>query len=410
MVIKPAREARVIRCHAEDSQRPRSSGRRPTVKPGCNARPASVSISRPELKVPARWIGPLTVGIALGGLLFLAFALWTWIGRAEGWAFDFRAYYDAVERLASTGTPYQAATVNGPFQPTSSGLYLYSPVPAVLMLPLSALSLDVATIAWLGLRLVVLVVTCALMPVARPIRLATLGIAAMSWPVLYDLNLGNVSLFITFLAVLGWRQLDRPLGSLALAAAITIRPTMALLAASQLVRGAWRPLALTGVALFGLVLLTLPFVGIGGWADYLTLLRNVQGVTGEPSNVDLASALLRLGGPAWAASVALVIGYAVAVAAVLLSLRRDRELSYVVTVVATLLLSPLLWEHYLTLLLLPAAFLASRGRIWGLGLLLLGWLPAPVLPFVALLALWLPFLTADRGEAAGMLFKLRART
>jgi hypothetical protein len=344
------------------------------------------------------------VGIALGGLLVLGFALWMWIGRAAGWGFDFRAYYDAAQRLAATGTPYQAATLGGPFEPGSSGLYLYSPLPAILMLPLSALSLDVATILWLVLRLLLLAVTCALMPVQRPLRLATLGIAAMSWPVLYDLNLGNVSLAITFLSVVGWRTLDRPVGSLAFAVAMMVRPTMALLAAWQLLRGAWRPLGMTVAALVVLVLLTLPFVGIGGWADYVTLLRNVQAATGAASTVDLASAVLRLGGPAWAAPLALLLGYLAAAAAVVLSLRRDRELSYVVTVTATLLLSPLLWEHYLTQLLLPAAFLASRGRIWGLGLPLLGWLPPPFLPFVALLGLYLPFLAADRGQPAGSLF------
>ena len=37
-----------------------------------------------------------------------------------------------------------------------------------------------------------------------------------------------------------------------------------------------------------------------------------------------------------------------------------------VTIGATLLLAPLLWDHYLAALLLPAAFLAQRGRWWGL--------------------------------------------
>ena len=61
---------------------------------------------------------------------------------------------------------------------------------------------------------------------------------------------------------------------------------------------------------------------------------------------------------------ALFLSYAVAVGALLLSLRRDRELSYVVTLMATLLLSPLLWDHYLTNMIIPAAFLAiSRAHV-----------------------------------------------
>ena len=63
-----------------------------------------------------------------------------------------------------------------------------------------------------------------------------------------------------------------------------------------------------------------------------------------------------------------------------------------VTLGATLLLSPLLWEHYLVSLLLPAAFLAQRGRPWALALPLLAWLPVAFLPLLAIAATLLPFL------------------
>ena len=105
------------------------------------------------------------------------------------------------------------------------------------------------------------------------------------------------------------------------------------------------------------------------------MLRNVSDVTGVFRNFDLGSSVLLLGGPPWAASLALYAGYAIAGGAMLFSLRRDRELSYVVTVMATLLVAPLLWDHYLTMLLLPAAFLASRGRRGRLLLPLLCWAP-----------------------------------
>jgi hypothetical protein len=122
-----------------------------------------------------------------------------------------------------------------------------------------------------------------------------------------------------------------------------------------------------------------------------------------------------LGGSPAAAQLALYGGYVVALSAIIASLRRDRELSYVVTLMATLLLSPLLWDHYLTNLIVPAVFLAGRGRTWALMLPLLCWLPTllvalnpalegsadAVLPFIALLGLLLPFVAPDRGERAG---------
>ena len=48
------------------------------------------------------------------------------------------------------------------------------------------------------------------------------------------------------------------------------------------------------------------------------------------------------------------------------------------------------------MLVLPATYLASRSRSWGLVLPLLTWLPGPLLPFVALAGVWLPFLAPDR--------------
>jgi hypothetical protein len=58
----------------------------------------------------------------------------------------------------------------------------------------------------------------------------------------------------------------------------------------------------------------------------------------------------------------------------------------------------LLWDHYMTNLLVPAGFLASRGRPWGLVLPLLCWLPQELLVFVALAGMLLPFAAPDRGQ------------
>ena len=372
---------------------------------------------------PSRWSAPIGAGLALIGLLFLGLAISLWFQSSPGWGYDFRAYFEAALRLLATGTPYQAETLGGPFRPGPFGLYMYSPPLAVLFAPLTQLGEQTAILVWLGVRLALLVLTCALMPVSRPIRLATFGVAALSAPVLIDLTLGNVSLIVTFFAVVTWRWLDKPIGSLAIAASLTLRPTMALVCGWWLLRGLWRPVAWTVGAFLVLAVLTLPFVGLDRWTEYLTVLRNVSDVTGVFKNVDLGSAVLLFGGSAQLASISLFAGYAVALGAVVFSLRRDRELSYVVTVSATLLLSPLLWDHYLTNLLVPAAFLVSRGRRWGLALPLLCWLPMLVeavlpasrdaayglLAFVALAGLLLPFAAPARGEPAGLFLERLGR-
>jgi glycosyl transferase family 87 len=239
---------------------------------------------------------------------------------------------------------------------------------------------------------------CAIMPISRTARLAVLGVACLSAPVIQDLNLGNASLVVTFFAVVAWRFLDRPAGAASIAASISIRPTMALFVLWWLVRGRLRVVAWTiGFALV-LFALTLPFVGIAGWLDYVRVIGNLTEFERIYRNFALGALVGHAGAPSWLAQLALYAGYAVGVGAVLLSLRRDRELSFVVTLGATLLLSPLLWDHYLTNILVPAAFMAGRGRWWALILPLLCWLPQELLAFIAIAGTLVPFAAPDRGE------------
>ena len=230
------------------------------------------------------------------------------------------------------------------------------------------------------------------MPVRPTIRCLVFAVAAITNPVLIDLNLGNVSVFVTAILAFVWRGLDRPLGSVALAVAMSVRPTLGLVLVWYLLRRRWRPVVWAIATGLFIVLLTLPIAGIDGYRDYLTVLRNLSEVTGQANNLDLGSTVLRNGGGPLGASLALYGGYALGIGAMLVSLRYDRETSFLVTIGATLLLAPLLWDHYLSMLLLPAAFLAQRGRWWGLGLPLLAWLPQEALPLLAVAGTLAPFL------------------
>ena len=335
-------------------------------------------------------------------------AISLWAGTAPGWAFDFDAYYSAALRLMATGSPYQPELLAGSFQPIAEGMYLYSPVPAIGFTLLTDASRDEAALLWLAVKLVALLGACALMPVSRNIRLASAGIAALSFPFLYDASLGNVSIVVTSLTMVGWRLLNHPAGGAAVALASFLRPTTAITGLAMLVSRSWR--AILGALAAGAVLIamTIPFVGATGWLDFVTLLRNVSATTGLPKNADLGSALLVLGAREPLPTLALLAGGALAVVAVIVAARRERELGYVVAAVAGLLLSPVLWAHYASQLIIPAAFLAHRGRVWALALPLLTWLPATTLPFVVVAGLLLPFV-ARRAAAPGISTVRRAR-
>lgn len=342
--------------------------------------------------------------IALLALALFLVHLMRFVSSAA-WAFDLEAYLDAGRRLARGDllrgeSIYDPETLSGPFRPGPYKLFLYSPPFAVAMLPFTAVSIDSAAVAWYLGRLVLFGAACAVMPVRPSIRCLTFAIAAITSPVIGDMNLGNVSVLVTSLLAFTWRWLDRIPGCVALALAMTVRPVLGMVLVWSLLRRRWWPVLWTLVAGLVIVLLSLPFVGLSSYQDYFTVLRNVYDVTGQDNNMDVGSAVLRVGGGPLLASLALYAGFAVGIGAVLLGLRYDRQTGFMVTIGATLLLSPLLWDHYLTTLLLTGAFLAHRGRWWGLALPLFAWVSGPVTPMLALGATLLPFLVrrpADEG-------------
>ncbi len=332
-------------------------------------------------------------------MLLLLLAMSVFLTQA-GWGFDAGAYLAAAQRLARGDPIYQQYSLDGPFSPGPYGLYLYPPPLAVATLPFTMLSFQGATVLWYLVRVALLAVACGVMPVRPTIRLLVFAVAAVSYPVLKDLNLGNVSVFVTAILAFAWRGLDRPLGSVALAIDMYVRPTLGLLLVWYLLRRRWWPVIWTIASGLVILLLTLPIVGVQGYLDFVAVLRNLTNVTGQDNNLDLGSTVLRFGVGPLVASVALYGGFILGVGAMLFSLRYDRETSFMVTVGATLLLAPLLWDHYLAALILPAALLAQRGRWWGLALPLLGWLPPQLLPLLAVAATLLPFATARPGRPA----------
>jgi hypothetical protein len=339
---------------------------------------------------------------AAGIVGLLAFALFlrhlTTFITSEGWRFDLEAYLDAARRLAQGRELYTTDTTGGPFRPGPYKLYLYSPPFAAAMLPLTAISVDTAAVAWYLGRLVLFAIACGVMPVRPAIRCVTFAIAAFSNPVIGDMNLGNVSVLVTSLLAITWRWLDRIPGCVSLALAMTVRPVLGLVLIWSLLRRRWWPVLWTLVAGGVIVLVSLPIVGLASYQDYIKVLGNVYDVTGQDNNMDVGSVVLRAGGGPLLASIALYAGFAVGIGAMLLSLRSDRQTGFMVTIGATLLLSPLLWDHYLTTLLLTGAFLAHRGRWWGLGLPLLAWISGPMTPILALAATLLPFLVRRPAE------------
>ena len=135
--------------------------------------------------------------------------------------------------------------------------------------------------------------------------------------------------------------------------------------------------------------------GIGVWQDYVALLRNVSDPITTPHNFTPGATAYQAGLSAGVATTIQVASSAAAAAAVVVAaLRAKADASLLVAVVASQLLSPVLWDHYAMLLLLPVAWLLERRRWWAAAIPLVTSavtlfvdLPAAIYPVVFWIAL-----------------------
>lgn len=324
------------------------------------------------------------------GLVMLLLATRSFVG-SSGFAYDYQAYDTAARRIAAGQSLYPPGTAEAYNSGEYEGLYLYPPPPAVALVPLIALlSPEGAALAWLWLRIAALALGVAILPISGLARGATFAVASISFPVWYDLNLGNTSTLLFALSAMIWRFQSSAAGAIALAIAGVLRYPFGIVLLGWAVAKRWRAAAWTVGA--GLVIgaLTIPAVGIGAWLDYLGIVRGLGDVSSGPHNLSLATTAQAFGIPG-PSSVWVLLGIAIAVGATAFAARRrDPATAVVVSLAATVLFFPFFHPHYLVQLLIPAAFLAGRGQWWGLALPLLGWLPGEVMPLVAIAGVTLP--------------------
>jgi hypothetical protein len=359
---------------------------------GAPASRVASSVTEPERVRTAdrgpvqRFLPPIAVAVFAIGVGVIVLVAGSTLG------YDFQAYVAAAHRVLEGQRLYDPnVSVAGGF-----AIYLYPPPFALAMIPFALAPDQVGLWAWLGTLLVAFLAGVALLPVRAEIRWAILLLAGLQWPFLYSIKLGQVGPLLFLAFVIGWRWLDRPgpLGaSMAVGALIKVQP--GLLFGWALATRRWRAFAIgTGVIVVAAVIATVA-LGFGTWADYIDLLRKVSTPVTTPHNFTPGAIAFQLGSGETTATLieaaTVLVALVVAVAA---WLRADSESSYIVTVVASQLISPLLWDHYAMLLLLPTALLLQRRQWWAVLIPLAGWLSAPVYPILFLVSLLAPLLGA----------------
>jgi hypothetical protein len=308
--------------------------------------------------------------------------------------YDYQAYVQAAHRLLA-GQPLYDPNVDvaGPF-----AIYLYPPPFALAMVPFTWLPEGTGPAVWAALLALAFAAGVWLLPVSRRVRWLTLLLAGLSWPFLYSIKLGQVGplLFLAFVA--GWRSLDRPAPlAIAMAAGTLIKVQPALLFGWAFATGRNRAVAIGLALLLGAVALATLVTGPGTWPDYAAILGRVSAPVTTPHNYTAGAIAYTAGVPLAVATAVQWAGVALAAIVVLYSWRRaDAVSGYVTTVVGSQVVSPLLWEHYAMVLLIPVALLLERRHWWAVTLPLLPWLGPLAYPPVFLVGLVAPLLTGSR--------------
>jgi hypothetical protein len=318
--------------------------------------------------------------------------------------YDFHAYEGAARRLLDGDRLYDPAVdVAGGF-----AIYLYPPPFALAIVPLAIVGGQAAVAIWIALMAGAFLAGVALLPVGRTVRWLVLLLGALDWPVVYSIKLGQVGPILFLLFAIGWRWLDRPgrLGAaIGLGTLVKVQP--ALLLGWAALTGRWRAIAVAaGVVVAAASVATL-VGGMQPWIDYPALLGRVSTPLTTPHNFTPGAIAFQAGVPVDVAGVIQWVVVGVALLAVVAAARlAPPDASYLVAVVASQLLSPLLWDHYAMLLLLPVAWLLERRHWWAVAVPLLtaipmvGIAPPAVYPIVFGICLLAPLVVGAVDRAA----------
>ncbi len=326
--------------------------------------------------------------VAVGAILLAA-------GSTLG--YDYLMYDAAAHRLMSGGPLYDLSfSAPGP-----NGLFDYPPTFILAVLPFAAtLSPHAASLAWIAMLNLAFVAGVAILPVRRETRWAVLLLAGLSWPYLYAVKLGQLGPLLFLLYAIAWRWADRPSGvgvAAALGTAAKLQPL--LLFGWALATRRVRALAIGLVVLAAGALLATLVACPGAWPDWLGLISRVG------NNALTAPQVLSIGAIAYRAGVGLpiatVIQWASAAAAGAVALlawvRYPASVAIVVTAVASVLVSPIVWAHYAVILLLPVALLLERRQWWAAALPIVTWLPIDALyPMVFAIGLLAPLAVGEQ--------------
>ena len=326
--------------------------------------------------------------LVVSGLIGLLLAVYAWVavvpvfGAHAPRADDFQDYLLAAHQLATGGDPY-ASFVNTRVThdwSLSSG-YIYPPVFAVTLIPLTWLSNDLAVRLWLILIQAAVVASLVIIygVIGRPRRgelLCLVAVLTTFFPLLSSNLTGTMNAILLLLLTGAWaawqRQRDLAAGAMVGIAAVFKLFPIALVPYLAW-RRHWRLLAALGATLIGGLLLGLAVTSLEHNIYYFhDILPHLAAGTGYRENQSLAGFTARICNPSladaggsagwcgrlldWPLVLALLV---IVVMATSGASRSGLEFALAVTTLP--LISSVTWSFHLVVLILPIALLIRRA-------------------------------------------------
>ena len=316
---------------------------------------------------PSRTRPPISTMLLVFFAASITLALIVFSSAAGLLAWDVRfAYLPAAEAVLNGDSPYPA--LDDPILEDQKG-YVYPPQLLLALVPLTPLPYGVVGVVVAAGLLALLLVTLRLLGI-RDIR--CYAAAALWMPTASGLLLANISIPLAFAAAVAWRYRNetwKPAWALGLAisAKFLMWPLLVWTVATRRLRAtAWAV-----VIGFAVTLAAWAAIGFDGLTGYPDLLRRLSEIQSERSYslVGMASTA-GLEDPVGQA-LTLLVGGALLVSCVVFARRSDDARSFTCAIAATLALSPIVWMHYLVVLLVPVAIARPRfSLLWLLPVLL----------------------------------------
>lgn len=275
---------------------------------------------------------------------------------------DFGVFLGAGDAVLDGRSPYP----EGELLPPPVAYYVYPPPLAFAAAPLTALEPGHASTIWTLLGIAALIGGLLVLGVRDP----RCHVVALLYPgTRVALEYGAIGTFLVLLVALGWRYRERTAAAAgATAGAVVLKVFLWPLLVWHALAGRVRTAVAAAAAGAALALGTWAAIGFEGLADYPRVLRDLTDLEAEETYsvfaLARAAGLPELG----AQAVAVLLGAAL-LALAWRAARSGRDegerRTLILVLAAALALTPILWIHYLVLLVVPVALARPRfSALW----------------------------------------------